>query len=136
MSLFRFLFFTLFFGLSAQVFSQGPPRGGRPGGSPEQMVEREKQNLLKKIDDLNEDQKLLLDGIYSEFASTLQETFKEARESGDRETVRSKMQSLRMEKDTLMSEVLNEAQYQIYLEMIKNRRDRRGDGRPQSSNKK
>lgn len=97
------------------------------------MVEREKQNVLKKIDDLNDDQKLLLDGIYSEFATTIEETFQEARQSGDREAIRENMRALRMEKDTLISDVLNEEQYQIYLEISKTKRER-GDRKSPEQN--
>ncbi|MEM9052071.1 MAG: hypothetical protein AAGC47_08490 [Bacteroidota bacterium] len=129
----KYFLLILLFGLSIQGFSQGPPRGGRPGGSPEQMVEREKQNVLKKIDDLNDDQKLLLDGIYSEFATTIEETFQEARQSGDREAIRENMRALRMEKDTLISDVLNEEQYQIYLEISKTKRER-GDRKSPEQN--
>ncbi len=52
------------------LFAQRP--GGRPpGGGPETIIAIEKQAVLDKITDLNEDQELLLDGIYDEFNITL-----------------------------------------------------------------
>lgn len=104
--------------------AQRPP-GGRPGGGPEMMIEREKQALYSKVDDLSEDQKVLLDGIYDEFGITLKETFQAARESGSREGVREKMQALRKEKDELIKDVLNEEQFQKYLSIAQERRERR-----------
>ena len=106
------------------LFAQSP--GGRPpGGGPETMIAREKQAVLDKITDLNEDQELLLDGIYDEFTVTLKETFQESRESGSREGMREKMQALRSEKDDLIKDVLNEEQFKIYQTISQRKRERR-----------
>lgn len=106
------------------LFAQRP--GGRPpGGGPETMIAREKQAVLDKITDLNEDQELLLDGIYDEFTVTLKETFQESRESGSREGMREKMQALRSEKDDLIKDVLNEEQFKIYQTISQRKRERR-----------
>ncbi|TRX49025.1 hypothetical protein FNH22_27725 [Fulvivirga sp. M361] len=111
--------------LSLATFSQ--PRGDRrPGGSPEEMVAREKQTLYTKVTDLSEDQKLLIDGIYDEFTVTLKETMEELRQSNDRESRREKMEALTEEKDALIADVLNEEQYKIYQSMATSRRERRG----------
>lgn len=104
--------------------AQPPGRGPRPGGGPEEMMKREKQAVLDKIQDLTEDQKLLLDGIYSEFSVTLMETFQEARQSGNREGLREKMSALREEKDGLIGDVLNEEQYKIYESIGAKQRER------------
>lgn len=116
------LAFVLVFSLTA--LAQRPP-----GGGPEMMLEREKQALYSKVDDLSEDQKLLIDGIYEEFGVTLKETFQKARESGSREGMREKFMSLREEKDGLIKDVLNEDQFLIYQSIAQDRRERR---RPQS----
>ena len=108
-----------------------PPGGGPPGGGPEEMVSREKQALYEQVTDLSDDQKVLLDGIYEEFATTLKETFEELRGSNDREARREQMQALRQEKDALIADVLNEEQYAIY-EKLATRRNRRGS-RPEEN---
>ncbi|MEO9871994.1 hypothetical protein [Ekhidna sp.] len=111
-------------------FSQ-PPGGRRNGGGPEEMVKREKQTLYKKITDLSEDQKLLLDGIYDEFTITLKESIEELRASNDREGRREKMLALRKEKDDLVKDVLNEEQYKIYTSIRAPRRGLRNqEGNP------
>lgn len=121
------LFIGTSFSLAAQPPGGGRPGGGRPGGSPEETVKREKQTLYSKVDDLTDDQKLLLDGIYEEFVVTLEEGMKELRESNDREGRREKMQALRKEKDTLIADVLNEDQFKIYQSISTSRRERRGN---------
>ncbi len=119
----------LFLGISISTLAQPPGggRGGRPGGSPEQMIEREKQTLYSKVEDLTGDQKLLLDGIYEEFLVTLQESMEEMRQSNDRESRREKMEALRKEKDELIADVLNEDQFKIYESISRTRREQRDD---------
>lgn len=121
----QFLAVVAFLGLSFTAFSQGP-EGRRAGGGPEEMIKREKQALYGKVEDLNSDQKLLLDGIYEEFQVTLEETREELRGSGDRDSRREKMETLRAEKDTLIKDVLNEDQYAIYEKISKPRARRKG----------
>ena len=118
--------------LMAQSPGGGRPPGGRPpGGGPEEMISREKQALYEQVSDLSDDQRALLDGIYDEFATTLKETFAEARGRGDREARREQMKTLRQEKDGLVADVLNEEQYAIY-EKLATRRNRRGS-RPEKN---
>ena len=106
--------------------SYAQPGGGRrPGGGPEEMVAREKQAIYEKITDLSDDQKLLIEGVYDEFAVTLREGFQEARESNDREGRREKMEALRKEKDELIADILNTEQYEIYQSITATRRDRK-----------
>lgn len=115
----------LFLGLSLSFFMlNAQPPGGRPGGGPETMLAREKQALYDKAEDLSEDQKQLIDGIYDEFLVTLKETFQD-RSNTDREARREKMQTLRKEKDALMEDVLNEEQYEIYQSVSARRGKRR-----------
>jgi hypothetical protein len=118
------MLFTLFFAPAASIYAQ--PQGGRgpgPGGfDPDEMVKREKQNLFKSIEDLTDDQKLLLDGIYDEFALSIRELRDEMRQTRDFQAMRPKMMALREEKDGLIKDVLNEGQYAIYLGLMENRR--------------
>lgn len=113
---------TLILGLSSFLIQAQPP-GGRQAGGPEVMIAREKQNVLEKVEMLTEDQKLLVSGIYDEFAITLKEAFEEARESGTREGMREKMQRLREEKDALIKDVLNEEQFATYQALTSRKRE-------------
>lgn len=113
-----------------------PPDGRPPGGGPEQMIEREKEGVFTKITDLSEDQKLLLEGIYEEFAVTLKETMEEMRQSSDRESRREAMQALRKEKDALIADVLNKAQFEVYQSLSSTRRERRNEREGDSPNHK
>ena len=96
------------------------------------MLSREKQALYEQVTDLSEDQKLLLDGIYEEFAVTLKETFEEMRQTNDREARREKMRALRKEKDGLIADVLNEEQYATYTRLAsrRGRRSREDNSNP------
>jgi hypothetical protein len=99
----------------------------RPGGGPEVMLAREKQNVLENVENLTEDQKMLVSGIYDEYAVSLKEKFEEARESGSREGMREKMQLLKAEKDALIKDVLNEAQFMTYQRLTEGRRGKKED---------
>ncbi|UXX79190.1 hypothetical protein N7E81_17695 [Reichenbachiella carrageenanivorans] len=92
--------------------------------NPDDMVQREKQNLYSKVENLSEDQIMIIDGIYEEFAQSMQETFQEVRKSGNREEMRPKMEALNKEKDGLMFDILSEEQYTIYEELTKAQRER------------
>jgi len=132
---------------SVSLFAQqGPPPGGPPGGGrggfdPDEMVKREKQNVYKAIEDLSDDQKLLLDGIYDEYIVSFKELRDEMRESRDFQAMRPKMDALRNEKDQLIKDVLNEDQFAIYQGIMDSRRrqmrenmQRRQDQGPPSDN--
>ena len=116
---------------------QGRPPGGRgPGGfDPNEMVKREKQNLYKKVEDLSEDQKMLLDGIYDEFAVSIGELREEMRQTQDRQAMRPKMMALRDEKDELIKDVLNEQQFGIYEAMMENNRKQMRERMQQRGNR-
>jgi len=116
------LLVTILLGLSS-LFVQAQ----RPGGGPEVMLAREKQNVLENVENLTEDQKMLVSGIYDEYAVSLKEKFEEARESGSREGMREKMQLLKAEKDALIKDVLNEAQFMTYQRLTEGRRGKKED---------
>lgn len=100
--------------------------GGRPGRfDPDEMIKREKQNLYKAVVDLNSDQKLLLDGIYDEFALSFKELRDEMRQTRNFQVMRPKMQALQQEKNALIKDVLNEDQFDIYMGLIEERRRQR-----------
>ena len=112
------------------LFAQGPPGGGPGGFDPDEMIKREKQNVFKSITDLNDDQKLLLDGIYDEFSLSFKELREEMMQTRDFQAMRPKMQALQTEKDGLVKDVLNDDQYLIYQGIIEQRRAQRGSRPP------
>lgn len=114
---------------SYSSFAQPP--GGRM--SPKDRVMREKQNLYKKVDTFSEDQTMIIDGIYDEFATSLEETFQEVRKSGNREEMRPKMEALRTEKDELMKDILNDEQWAVYAEMNEAQKKRMEERQKQRS---
>ena len=129
------LTFLLFAGLTS-LLAQGPPPGGPGGGprgggfDPDEMIEREKQNVYKAITDLSDDQKLLLDGIYDEFSLSFKELREEMRETRDFQAMRPKMEALQAEKNELFGDVLNEDQYAIYLNLVEERKKQRANRSP------
>ena len=122
------LSFTMLLGLI--MFSSYAQRGGGPS----EFIEREKQAVIKKIEDLSEDQKILLSGIYDEFGVSLMEIFQNRDENTTRESMREKMLSLRKEKDELIADVLNEEQYVIYTGISSSQRRRGKDNEKEESN--
>jgi len=121
MKLFFFLTLSLFGFISfAQPPGGGSSRGRAPGGfNFNEMVLREKDNVMK-IDNLNWMQQELLDGIYTEYGTTMQETFQEIRKTRNFGEMRTKMTSLQEEKNLLIKDVLNDNQYQKYLSLAGN----------------
>ena len=108
------------------TYSLAQPSGGRRGNfNVEEMVLREKENVITKIDDLSADQLMLLDGIYDEFGTTIKEAFEEIRRQRNFSEMRPRMQALRDEKDLLIKDVLDENQYAIYLSVVQNQRKQR-----------
>jgi len=99
-------------------------RGGG-GFNRNDMILREKQNLYKELASLSEDQKMLINGIYDEFSQSLGEAMEEVRKTRDWEKMRPTMQALRIEKDELMFDVLNEDQYAVYQELSETQREQR-----------
>ena len=75
-----------------------------------------------------------LDGIYDEFAQTLEETFQEVRKSGKREEMRPKMEALRSEKDELMKDILSDDQWLVYAEMNEAQKKRMEERRKEHQN--
>lgn len=125
---FAIVMLAIFLGSSLPLAAQP---GGRPGGfDPDEMIKREKQNVYNAITDLNDDQKLLLDGIYDEYSLSFKELREEMRRTRDFQAMRPKMQALQTEKNDLIKDVLNEEQFAIYTGMIEERRRQFRENRP------
>ena len=100
--------------------------GQRP--DPEEMVKREKAMVLDSIAKLSEDQKMLIDMVYEDYAASLKSVF-EGAAGGDREGMREKMQTVRTTRDESMAGILSEEQNIKYKQlMANNRRGGRGQG--------
>ena len=95
------------------------------GFDPSEMAAREKQNLYKLITDLSEDQIMLIDGVYEEYTQTFVELRDEIRKSRDWQSFRPKIVALREEKDEIMSDILNENQFQLYTGQMESNRQNR-----------
>lgn len=113
------------------LLAQGPP-GGPGGFDPDEMIKREKQNIFKALTDLTDDQKLLMDGIFDEFALSFKEIREEMMQTRDFQAMRPKMEALRKERDGLVRDVLNDNQYTTYLNVVEERRNQRAN-RPQGN---
>lgn len=124
MKLKRIIFTVLALGCLTCAWAQPGGRRGR-NFDPKEMVLREKENVIAKVDSLSEDQLLLLDGIYEEYATSFVELRDEARRTRNFQEMRPKMQALREEKDMLIKDVLNDNQYAAYLSVIERQRSMR-----------
>lgn len=105
-------------------------RGGGQGGQrpdPEEMVKREKTLVLDSISTLSEDQKMLIDMVYEDYAVSLKSVF-EGASGGNREGMREKMQAVRATKDESLKGILSEEQNTKYKALTANRRGGRGQG--------
>ncbi len=118
MYIFKQFLIVLFIFLTSYTLYAQPPGGMNPT----EMVLREKQNLIKALPELTEDQKLLLDGIYDEFALSLKQNMEEViknRSGFNPEEMRAKMEGLMSEKDDLINDVLSDDQFIVYKELLK-----------------
>jgi len=115
---------------------------GRGGFDPQAMAAREKNMLFKKIEDLSEDQKMLMGGIYQEDGDSFMEIREEVRKTRNWQEMRPKMMALREEKTLLMKDLLNPPQFEIYADLMtqqekqfRERQQERQNGPPNPVNK-
>lgn len=95
---------------------------------PKAMANREKEALYTNITDLTDDQKSVIDEIYTQYAEDLSKAFESA--DGDREKMREKMGEVRTGKQELLKEILTEDQWVKAEELAKKARERRRGNRP------
>lgn len=112
------------FGLHAQ--------GGRP--NPGRRIMAEKDSVVTKITSLSDDQKLLVDAVYSDVQTSLEELMGTARE--DREGFRDKMQAILEQKNALLKEIFNEEQWGQYEKMQQEARQRRQERRANAGSRR
>lgn len=94
---------------------------------PSEMVKREKKLVLDSLTTLSEDQKMLVDMVYEDYAASMKSVF-EAASGGNREGMREKMQTVRATKDESLKGILSEDQMTKYKALTQNRRGGRGQG--------
>ena len=114
------------------LLAQGGPGMGRPF-DPARMAAAEKQLLLDSINGLNDDQKIIIEAIYEDYASS----FSGARENMDpdnRSAMREKMMKIRDEKNEALKAVLTEDQFDRFSEILEKRRMQAQERRRQSRN--
>lgn len=114
--------FGLVLTLTSLAFSQTRQRDGQ-GFNPGQMIEAEKKEVYEKLSNLTEDQKEVIEIVYDDYAEALGKLREEA--NGDFQAMRTKMMSVREEKDESMKAVLTEEQYKEYSALMEERRQRR-----------
>lgn len=122
----RLLLLALVIVMSQWVMAQGQA-GQRP--NPAEMVKREKAMILEKITSLSDDQKLILDQVYTDYENSITKLREES--SGNREGMREKMQAIRATKEEALQGLLNEEQNEQYAELKKSRKEGRGQGQGQ-----
>lgn len=120
------------------------PQGGQNGSSqrqrmsPEDMSKRQTERMVKQLK-LDEAQTVKVQAINLDFSEKMKTAFESAQD--DRSSMRSKMETIRNEKNAELKTVLTEEQYKKYLEdektQMEERKSRqangtRGQGRGQS----
>ena len=112
--------------------AQGGPGGGnRP--NPAEMVAKEKQMLMDSIPSINEDQKVILDVIYTDYETEISNLRANA-SPDNREAMRTQMRTIRDQKNESLKAILTEEQYKKYNALMKTMRDQAGPRRGSGGN--
>lgn len=85
------------------------------------MAGMEKQLLLDSISGLNDDQKLIINEIYKDFAASTSKAM-ETRDPNNREAMREKMMNIRKEKDDALKAILTEKQFSDFQKLLERQR--------------
>jgi len=123
-------FFALltFYTLQAQR-----PEGGRRGGDPKERVNQQTDRMIESLD-LSTAQGEKIRALNLEFAENMITARKEAMESGDRESMRATMQTMRKEQNEKMKKYLTAEQITKWEGILAKRQDRpRREGRKRGS---
>ncbi len=89
---------------------------------PATMAEREKTLVMDSLTDLTEDQKIVIEQIYTDFADEVKQVF--ASNQGNREQMRGAMMEARQTKNELLKEILTEPQMKRLTAIMEGRRRR------------
>lgn len=101
----------------------------RPQRDPEQMAKRNLEMLDKRLS-LTDDQKSKISAILLSQSKAMDSLRTAAGAQGDRQAMRSKMQSFRQENQEKIKGVLTDVQKKSYEAMLSEQQNRMGNGRP------
>ena len=102
----------------------GVANAQRPGRvNPAKRVQMEKDSVLAKITNLSDDQKLIIESLYSDYESSLSKLTAGGRD--DPQAFRQNIQKAAEEKNQMMKEVLDDEQWTIFNQMLEDERERR-----------
>ncbi|MGB3463940.1 MAG: hypothetical protein WBA74_01665 [Cyclobacteriaceae bacterium] len=94
---------------------------------PSSRVQMEKDTVLSRIPNLSEDQQMIVVSLYTDYEASLKEIMSGDR--SDREAFRAKMLAATQEKNTMMKEVLDDTQYEVFEAYLKEEREKRSQQR-------
>jgi len=99
----------------------------RPQRNPEEMTKRNLEMLDKRLS-LTDDQKAKISAVLLSQSKTIDSLRNTAGAQGDRQAMRSKMQSLQQENQQKIKEVLTDVQKKSYETLLTEQQNRMGDG--------
>ncbi|MCL6524270.1 MAG: hypothetical protein K6T34_06375 [Thermoflavifilum sp.] len=88
--------------------------------SPEERAKSFSQRMEQQISGLTDQQKDSIEAINLDISKAMQAAFEQ--NQGDREAMRSAMQSLQQQRDERLRAILNDDQYKQYQDMMQNMR--------------
>jgi len=121
--------FVLFLFMMVSIAYSQQGGGQRQRMSPEDRAKNEVEWMTKELK-LTDKEAKNVEGISLKYAKKQQTEMEKARESGDREAMRSVMTKLNEERNKELKPVLGEKKYKKYLEILEERRQSRSQGRP------
>ena len=125
---------SIIFSLAATTsMAQGGGPGGGNRSNPAEMVAKEKQMLLDSIPSINEDQRVILDIIYTDYETEISNQRANANPD-NREAMRTQMRTIRDQKNESLKAILTEDQYKKYNALMKSMRNQAGQRRGSGGN--
>lgn len=115
------LFLIALFSMAISTVGWAQRPGNGPQFDPSRMAGMEKQLLLDSISGLNDDQKLIINEIYKDFAASTSKAM-ETRDPNNREAMREKMMNIRKEKDDALKAILTEKQFSDFQKLLERQR--------------
>lgn len=104
-------------------------RGGQRNYNPEERAKQQTETLKEKLE-LNKEQEKKVYALNIEAGKEFAEMRKEMQNGGGfNDNMREKMIKMREEQNKKMKEILTDSQYEKYETYLKERRERRGQGR-------
>lgn len=112
--------FLLTAGISATTLTASAQQGGgRPMMDPQQMAQRQTEQIKKSVTNVTPDEESKILAVEQDFAKAAQDARNSS--NGDRDSMRTKMQTLRQDRDTKIKGILTADQYAEYQKMEESR---------------